>query len=250
MKNYSRTSQASTSTTRKPGSKGLSQATAESKTASTRNGGLDERRTRGAGLRVVQSKRRRTEASGSGVYKGSLTFPVMCAIMVVWGLLVLGLVSLQAVAGSTGEASSKNGKNNQTPTSSTTEVENLLKDRFFDENGLSRAENREVITLAAEVVKIIEERGFRVEEVIVPKGYLREFDLIMEGEISGERADSLDPADEPPKALQAIRLRCSTTRLASATAADAIHVYDLWLDGEFIASQYIDIRTPRRAFYQ
>lgn len=171
--------------------------------------------------------------------------------MVIWGLIVLGLISLQALSGRTGETGSKNSKNNSNITSGLTEAENLLPNRFTDENGLSRAENSTVITLAAEVVKIMEERGFKVGEVIVPKGQLREFDLVMNREETDLEAET--PSDEgssPAPSVTSIRLRCSTTRLAAATAADAIHVFDLWLDGGIVASEYIDIRTPMRAFYQ
>jgi hypothetical protein len=180
--------------------------------------------------------------------------------MIIWGLFVLGLFFLQNIAQNQsrpGEANSKTGKN---LTSSTTEAENLLKDRFHDENGLTRAENREVITLAAEVVRLVEERGFSVGEVVVPKGHLREFDLVMERGTGNEpesNPEAENNTDSPTDAEEqltpvatTIKIRCSTSRLASATAADAIHVFDLWLDGDLIANDYIDIRTPRRAFYK
>ncbi|MCL2038473.1 hypothetical protein FWG86_01025 [Candidatus Saccharibacteria bacterium] len=165
----------------------------------------------------------------------------MFALILIWGLLMFGLVSLQSHRSSASGHTSP--PNHLHSTSITTEVDSLLVGRFTDQNGLSRAENSAIIILAAEVVKIVEDRGFRVEEVIIPQGYLREFNLVM----SREATTGDDPDLEPT--LQTIQIRCSTTRLATATASDAIHVFDLWLDDEILASHYLDIRTPRRLFY-
>jgi hypothetical protein len=164
----------------------------------------------------------------------SRAFALMFGITLIWGVVIIILLLLHDSYSGTGESAK------------VTEVEQgsnpvQLQFKFTDENGLGQEENREVMQLAAEVVRLVEERGFKVGEVIVPKGYLREFDLLM-----GRGEVTTDVMELPAS----IRLRCSTTRLASATAADAIHVFDLWLDGSIHASEYIDLRTPRRAFYQ
>lgn len=158
----------------------------------------------------------------------------MFGIVLIWCVVIIILLLLHDSYGSTGESAKTTGvEQGSNPVQ--------LQFEFTDENGLGQEENREVIQLAAEVVRLVEERGFKVGEVIVPKGYLREFDLLM------DRGETTADVVELPAS---IRLRCSTTRLASATAADAIHAFDLWLDGDIYASEYIDLRTPRRAFYQ
>jgi len=182
---------------------------------------------------TFKSTTRREAPPASKAKRPNLTLWAMCAITIVWALVVGGLIALQEHHNRAGEI--------------TTEVEQgsestSIAINFTDENGLGHEENREVIALAAEVVRLIEERGFRVEQVIVPRGYLREFNLVMNREETGDTA-----TDYP---TLSIRLRCSTTRLASATAADAIYIFDRWLDGEIAATSYIDIRVPRRAFYQ
>ena len=192
-------------------------------------------------MKNYTSRREAPEAPAKQKPPQNFTFFIICCIILIWGAVVSGLVLLQAVSGRAGN----NPSNNRGATSVVSGAENQLSVRFTDENGLTNEANREVIALAAEVVRLVEERGFRISEVIVPRGQLREFNLIMERAVAVD-----DPNDPEASAAVAIRIRCSTTRLAAATAADVIQVYDLWLDGEIAAAQYIDIRTSRRAFYQ
>jgi len=154
----------------------------------------------------------------------------MVAIVTSWVVVVGGLALLQAIRA--GEEVAEVAPPPE---------ETSIAINFHDENNLGPEDNREVIALAAEVVQLVGERGFRVEEVIVPRGFLREFNLVMSRQVEGGEGEII---------TQFIRLRCSTERLATATAADAIYVFDRWLDGEIEAAIYIDIRISRRAFYQ
>ncbi|MDR0979797.1 MAG: hypothetical protein LBM12_01425 [Candidatus Nomurabacteria bacterium] len=176
--------------------------------------------------------------------------------MVVWGIIVLGVFPLGKIFQNSQKTeegrqatSGRIGDSGQSTTDRVGEAERILQGRFYDENGLTNEQNRGVIILAAEVVQLVEERGFEVGQVIVPSGLLREFDLIMNREaaslaLPANPTDSAQPANTTP-----VRLRCSTSRLATATAADAIYAYDLLLDGEIQAGEYLDLRTPRRLFY-
>ncbi|MCL2002204.1 hypothetical protein FWG76_02245 [Candidatus Saccharibacteria bacterium] len=200
-------------------------------------------------MKNYTSRRPAPEPAKKQAKPQNFTFAIMLAITLIWGVLIFGFIFLQDISGRTGE-----NRSNLTP--DTTEVEPILSVKFTDENGLSREENRGVIQVAAEVVRLVQERGFRVEEVIVPQGYLREFNLIMSRELAIGNPDNPNPntpdnpdsSDNSSKA--SIRIRCSTVRLASASASDAIYVFDQWLDGEIQATDYIDVRTPRRAFYR